>query len=168
MCVEGEQYSIHTIFCDITLGFWVFVILNTVLLKTMRSLSCQDNHGGCIGYCREIQHFSFLDYVGLGQHNVWCTTAAHAGFMGGKKTAWYMFACWYHLESPVSACDTAVSLVSGETAMVPLHHWFGLGRRWIHLPGNSYIIYKIVTTTHLRPFQITEIQTKRRWKWYLC
>lgn len=58
MCVEGEQHSIHTSSYDITLGFCMFVF---------SEYCCQDNHGGCIGYCGEIQLFpSFLENVASG------------------------------------------------------------------------------------------------------
>lgn len=77
VCWGGAvQHSYRFLWHNIRfLGVCVFEY-SRFLLKAARSLSCQDNHGGCIGCCREIQPFlSFLDDVALGQHDVWRTFA---------------------------------------------------------------------------------------------
>lgn len=152
---------------DITLGLWVFVFLNTVLLTAARSLSCQDNHGGSFGYCREIQPFFLgLRWFRETQCLMYrCCTYRVYRMFGEEQVAQHMFAPWHHLECYFQFYDlvTAVPLVCGETVEV-----------WLHQPiltrnvfeciflASFATIYKTITRTHSRPFQMRERQREKR------
>ena len=120
----------------------MFEFLNTVLLKAARSLSCQDNHGNCIGYYREIQpFFSFLEDVGLGQYNVSYIANAHTVYVLLRKRGveigptHSVSASWkssVHIWLRHCSLPDAKRDCHGSTP--PL---IRLGRRRIHLPGQS-------------------------------
>ena len=145
MYVEGEQLHIHTSSYDITLGFCMFVF---------SEYCCQDNHGGCIGYCGEIQLFpSFLENVASGQRDVWCTFATHM-CLKRNRTAEISLKCFclpvssqkWVVHFQLSPCR--LSNVTRDCVVFPLHHWFRLRRCQAHLPGNSCIISKKIHATH--------------------
>lgn len=154
MRVQGE-HSIHTSLYDTTLGFWEFVLLNTVdfclrlqvwVVKTTMEAAL------------EILFYLLLE--GSTQHLMYICCTYRLCLKRNqrvKKHVCLLVSSWMLLLTKLPQS----SRVKRDCAMFPLHHWFRQRRCWIHSPGNSWTVYKTINTTPSIPLRKTEEQTKR-------